>query len=496
MTNLPNFAPQGYEIIRELGRNLEGGRITWLVQEISTNQKVVLKQFCFATAGSSWSGFELYEREISLLQGLNYPGIPHYLASFPTKDGFCLVQEYKNASPLALTRSFSPDEVKTIVVGILEILVYLQNRLPPVLHRDIKPENILIDEELNVYLIDFGLASLGSREISGSSVFKGTPGFIPPEQVRQTTEASDLYSLGATLICLLTGRKSTEIYELTTEDNPYHFEFKHLLPQLNKQFIIWLEKMVAPSLKDRFVNAQEALQKLKELEIIVQSKIEFSEKIITPSLITEIKKIPKKQLFLTYFTAVIAGLLISLAVDWTINLQIIRYAILSLALPLCLPLFGNVFMFLYFSKEMSWGGTTIGAIIGAALGAVFGAGFGVMFANGLMGDISTALGAIVGTIFGTTIGPILWFVAKDEIQSLLEEFLSRGFSKFLALTSLLLTIICGLASGTGLIVGLLNPWILGTLGATSLPLSATLWYPNWQQTRLLRKYLEREEISS
>ena len=489
MTNLPDFSDQGYEIIRELGRNLEGGRITWLVKEISANREVVLKQFCFATVGSSWSGFELYERELSLLQGLNHPGIPHYLASLPTKDGFCLVQEYKNASPLALTRSFSPEEIKTVAIGILEILVYLQNRLPPVLHRDIKPENILVDEQLNVYLIDFGLAGFGSREISSSSVFKGTPGFIPPEQVRQPTEASDLYSLGATLICLLTGRKSTEIYELATEDNPYRFEFKHL-PQLNGPFVSWLEKMVEPSLKDRFVNAQAALQKLKDLEVIAKPKIESSEKVITPPLITEIKQIPRKQLVLIYLAAAIAGLLISLAVDWTINLQVIRYAILSLALPLCLPLFGNVFMFLYFSKEMSWGGTTIGAIIGAALGAVFGAGFGVMFAHGLMGNISTALGAIVGTIFGTTIGPILWFVAKDEIQSLVEEFLSRGFSKLLTLTSLLLTIMCGLASGTGLIVGLLNPWILGALGATSLPLAATLWYPNWQQTRLLRKHLE------
>ncbi|MGB3695472.1 MAG: protein kinase [Spirulinaceae cyanobacterium] len=587
MTNLPDFSSQGYEIIRELGRNLEGGRITWLVREINTNQKIVLKQFCFATAGSSWSGFELYEREISLLQGLNHPGIPHYLDSFPTKEGFCLIQEYKNASPLSLTRSFSPEEIKIIAISILEILVYLQNRLPPILHRDIKLENILVDGRLNVYLIDFGLASLESREVSSSSIFKGTPGFIAPEQIRQSTKASDLYSLGATLICLLTGRKSTEIYDLTTEDNPYRFEFEHSLPQLNRRFVIWLEKMVEPSLKNRFADAQEALKHLRGLEIIAIPKIEFSVdkfnfqarnlnqslrqniiiqnsvkatnlqgnwsiaapphdistwisitpqkfeqnwvkcqikvdtskllanqtyrrelwldtnassdlyifplKVVTASLTTETKKAPSQKLLLTYLIAVIAGLLISLAINWTVNLQIIRYAVLSLALPLSLPLFGNVFMFLYFSKEMSWGGTTIGAIIGAALGAVFGAGFGVMFANGLAGDIWTALGAIVGTIFGTSIGPILWFVARDEIKSLRQDFLSRGFSKSLTFSSLLLTITCGLTCGTGLIFGVFNPFILGSLAATSLPLAGLLWYPNWQQKKQINKYYEVEK---
>ncbi len=585
--NLLDLSSQGYEIIRELGRNLEGGRITWLVTEVNTNREAVLKQFRFATAGSSWSGFELYEREISILQGLNHPGIPHYLDSFPTKDGFCLIQEYKNASSLALIRSFSPEEIKTIAVAILEILVYLQNRLPPILHRDIKPENILVDSKLNVYLIDFGLASLGSREISSSSVFKGTPGFIPPEQVRQPTKASDLYSLGATLICLLTGRKSTEIHELTTTDNPYRFEFKHLLPQLNRRFVAWLEKMVEPNPRNRFADAQEALQGLENFEILALAQTELSVaqfnfqakklsqklskniiiknsvkettlagnwliaphpndisnwlsitpqefeqnwvkcqikvdtsklladqvyqrelllytntrekpyifplKVVTASVATEIKKLPSSKLLLTYFTAAIAGLLISLAIDWTVNLQIIRYAILSLALPLSLPLFGNVFMFLYFSKEMSWGGTTISATIGAVLGAVFGAGFGVMFSSGLVGDFWTALGAIVGSIFGTTIGPIVWFVAKDEIKSLIEEFLSRGFSKSLALSSLLLTITCGLTCGTGLVFGLFNPFILGALATTSLPLVAFLWYPNWQQKKQINKYYELEK---
>ncbi|MEH2407979.1 serine/threonine protein kinase [Nostoc sp.] len=276
----PDFSPQGYQVINELGRNREGGRITWLVSNLNTSQQVVVKQFCFAQLGSNWSAFTAHEREIQVLQGLNHPGIPKYLGGFETSDGFCLIQEYKNAPTLALRRSFEAEEIKQIAVNALSILVYLQNRIPPIIHRDIKPENILVDDQLNVYLIDFGMSRVGSEEVSGSSVFKGTPGFIPPEQLRQPTIASDLYGLGTTLICLLTGTKSTQIQNLTDDDDPYLINFRHLLPQLNLRFINWLELMVKPKLKDRFANAQTALEVLKPLDVLRAPKVELSKLVL------------------------------------------------------------------------------------------------------------------------------------------------------------------------------------------------------------------------
>lgn len=280
MCSYPDFSPQGYQVISELGRNREGGRIAWLALDLNTGQQVVLKQFCFAIAGSSWSAFSAHEREIQVLQRLNHPGIPRYLGAFETQDGFCLIQEYKNAPTLAVQRSFSPEEIKQIAVKALEILVYLQNRIPPVIHRDIKPENILVDNQLNVYVIDFGMSRIGTLEVSGSSVFKGTPGFIPPEQMRQPTVGSDLYGLGATLICLLTATKSTAIQDLTDEDDPYVINFRHLLPQLSLRFLNWLELMVQPKLKNRFANAQTALEALTPLDIIRIPAIELSQSVL------------------------------------------------------------------------------------------------------------------------------------------------------------------------------------------------------------------------
>jgi serine/threonine protein kinase len=279
MNNKPDYSEHGYKIIHELGHNREGGRITWLASSMATDNQVVIKQYSFAQIDSSWSGFNAHQREIDILQALNHPRIPKYLGAFPTVNGFCLVQEYVNAPSLAVTRSFEAEDIKQIAIQLLDILAYLQGRFPCIIHRDIKPENILVDAELTVYLIDFGFARIGSHEVSGSSVFVGTPGFIPPEQLLKPTTATDLYGLGVTLICLLTNTKSTEIKNLIDEDDLAQIRFRHLLPKLSLRFLDWLEMMVQPRLKDRFTNAQQALNALIPLDVTRCPQVEFSHQI-------------------------------------------------------------------------------------------------------------------------------------------------------------------------------------------------------------------------
>jgi len=268
VSDYPDFSSHGYQVTRELGRNREAGRITYQATAQNLDQQVVIKEFRFALADANWSGFKAYQREIEMLQQLEHPRIPRYLDCFETQVGFCLVQEYKNAPSLVERRSFNPEDIKQIAVSVLEILVYLQRRTPPIIHRDIKPENILVDKQLNAYLVDFGFARIRGGEMALSSVAAGTPGFMPPEEQfgRPLTEASDLYSLGATLICLLTGIRSVDIGTLIDDD--YRFDFKKLVPKLNPRFISWLEKMVAPNVKQRFNNAAAALDALKPMRVV------------------------------------------------------------------------------------------------------------------------------------------------------------------------------------------------------------------------------------
>ncbi|MEI2582851.1 serine/threonine protein kinase [Scytonema sp. PRP1] len=275
MSSFPDFSEQGYEIKRILGKNSTSGRVTYLATHTTTQRPVVIKQFQFATVGATWSDYDVYQQEMQVLQQLHHPSIPRYLDSFETPSGFCLVQEYKPASSLAEPYQWTPEEIKQIAVAILDVLAYLQSTYPPVIHRDIKPENILVErqDKLKVYLVDFGFARIGGGEVAVSSTVKGSLGFMPPEQLfnRQLTEASDLYSLGVTLICLLTQTRSTQVGDLI--DSAYRINVKQLLPSLHPKFINWLQKMIAPDLTNRFNNAGTALSALQSIDVVGNPKV-------------------------------------------------------------------------------------------------------------------------------------------------------------------------------------------------------------------------------
>jgi len=263
-SNFPDFVSRGYSLIRELGRNY--GRVTYLAQR--STQLLVIKHFQFHHHDATWAGYASIEREVKVLQSLDHPGIPRYIASFATDDGFCLVQEYKQADSLATKRTFSPEEVKLIAMGLLEVLVYLQSRSPFICHRDIKPENVLVDRHLNVFLVDFGLAHLGIDDTSLGTVARGTLGFIAPEILfhRQVGLASDLYGLGATLICLITGIRTADIGNLVDEN--YRLNFQHLVPHLSLRWLEWLARLVEIKPQDRYPHAQAALAALAPIYVI------------------------------------------------------------------------------------------------------------------------------------------------------------------------------------------------------------------------------------
>jgi serine/threonine protein kinase len=268
----PDFSQFGYSVVRELGRNQGAGRTIYLADDFKYHRQVVIKQFDSTREIPDWSGLKAYDREIVILKKLNHLSIPCYLGSFTTATSFCLVQEYKSASCLGINRNFQPEEIKKIALSLLEILVYLQQQDTPIIHLDIKPENILVDENLNAYLVDFGLARLKNERRSFSTLVAGTPGFIPPEEYSGDvlTEASDLYSLGVTLICLLTQTRSADIHQLMEDGR--HFLWKNPLKPISHDLRLWLRKMVAPNRKRRYVNAQAALKALESIQLIEHSQ--------------------------------------------------------------------------------------------------------------------------------------------------------------------------------------------------------------------------------
>jgi serine/threonine protein kinase len=258
-----------YEVQQQLGK--KAGRRTFLATDLVTGKSVIVKLLAFSN-DFEWDDLKLFEREAQTLKSLSHPHIPAYLDYFevnsPTYKGFALVQTYISAQTLEqylqAGRKFTEIEVKEIAKAVLEILKYLHELNPPVVHRDIKPSNILLGERSGnsvglVYLIDFGSVQTVLAAEAGTRTVVGTYGYMPQEQFGgRTVPASDLYSLGATLIYLVTG---TNPADLPQKD--FRIQFQQVA-NLSPNFAKWLEQITEPSLEKRFSTATQALRDLKQ----------------------------------------------------------------------------------------------------------------------------------------------------------------------------------------------------------------------------------------
>ena len=266
MTN--QILQERYEIQRQLGKN--PGRKTLLAKDLETQELVVVKLLNFDIE-FDWQDLRLFEREAQIIQELSHPAIPNYLDSFkvdlPNSKGFGLVQSYIPAKSLEehlqSGRTFSETEVNLIAKALLSVLTYLHSRQPAVIHRDIKPSNILLGDRSgnhagDVYLVDFGAVKTTAQQQGGTMTVVGTYGYMAQEQFGgRAVPASDLYSLGATLIYLVTGSHPAD---LLGDDMVIEFEKS---VNLSADFINWLKWMTQTTLKKRPSSAEVALKELE-----------------------------------------------------------------------------------------------------------------------------------------------------------------------------------------------------------------------------------------
>lgn len=224
---------------------------TFLAQDLSFPHRPlrVIKQL-YPRTPVSRSMLELIENkfqlEASILARFNHPQIPRAWAFFLVESPpdlqesmsvqgtgykqnyFYLVQDYIEGQNLAQELEqdgqFSGKDILELLQQILPVLHYIHNlqieHFQGVLHRDIKLTNIMRSHQKNndgknLYLIDFGAVKqvVVTGVPSESSCVLGTPDYAPPEQIagRAVSAASDLYSLAATCVCLLTNRSASEL---------------------------------------------------------------------------------------------------------------------------------------------------------------------------------------------------------------------------------------------------------------------------------------------
>ena len=187
--------------------------VVFQARQVSLNRPVALKMILAGQLANDTDVKRFYT-EAEAAANLDHPGIvpifevgqhegQHYF-SMGFVEGQSLSQRLAEGPlPAARGRRADPSQVS-------EAIEYAHQR--GVIHRDLKPANILLDQNGNPRVTDFGLAKKvqGDSGLTGSGQIMGTPSYMPPEQAGgkrgEVGPAADVYALGATLYALVTGR--------------------------------------------------------------------------------------------------------------------------------------------------------------------------------------------------------------------------------------------------------------------------------------------------
>ena len=264
-----------YQIKKQLSNKV--GRGTYLACDLYQKKQVIIKIINFNQL-FSWYDFKIFEREAEILKNINHPNIPQYLDYFEVEvrrgnlakydrfveidreyfQGFASIQTYITAPSLKeLIQQgikFSETEIIQLAQKLLDLLNYLHRLNPPVIHRNLKPSNILLTNRSgnsigDVYLVDFGSVQTIAKKEPGTITIGGTYDYIPLEQfMGQTSFASDLYSLGMTLIYLITGLHPAD---LTKTSGKVKFDRSNI----SSSFARWLTKITEPYIEQRYQSA-------------------------------------------------------------------------------------------------------------------------------------------------------------------------------------------------------------------------------------------------
>jgi serine/threonine protein kinase len=195
-----------YAVLATLGQGAQGATLEAVDKR--DGRLVAIKRFSVRGA-PTWKDVELAEREARVLSALSHPALPVYIEHFEEAGCLYLVMEKIEGEQLSTLRRkgvpFSRDDVTRFLHDASAALDYLHSRAPPVIHRDIKPGNVIRRPDGSYALVDFGAVRDSLRPEGGSTIV-GTFGYMAPEQFQgRAMPASDVYSVGATALTMLTG---------------------------------------------------------------------------------------------------------------------------------------------------------------------------------------------------------------------------------------------------------------------------------------------------
>ncbi|MCS6884774.1 MAG: FHA domain-containing serine/threonine-protein kinase [Acidobacteriota bacterium] len=259
-----------YEIVKRIGGGGMGNVYQAKDKRLADAPRAVKEMIgMFTDEASRRKAIEDFERESQVLASLDHSAIPTIFDYFVDEGNYYLVMKLITGGDLGKKLYSSPmgriDErtVTEWAIQICDVLSYLHKKDPPIIYRDLKPANIMLDERGKIVLVDFGIARFVAPTQKNVTAI-GTMGYAPPELFSgKVNPRSDIYSLGATMFHLLTGKDP--------QDNPLLiFDFtKNPRPrQINPELTEGIEKIVAKAVEykheNRFTSADEMKKALEE----------------------------------------------------------------------------------------------------------------------------------------------------------------------------------------------------------------------------------------
>ena len=178
----------------------------YLVENKKTKRQYALKACFRLKKGKDRS--ERTRTEIKILKKLKHQNIIRLKGWFEDDDNIYLVLEYirgKDCSKFFRHNLPTKSQVRSIIKQLVETIIFCHSK--GIVHRDLKLENVLVDENYNIKLIDFGLAAIKTNQFDMLSGTMGTVRYTSPEMIegKGYNDSIDVWGIGVILFALLTG---------------------------------------------------------------------------------------------------------------------------------------------------------------------------------------------------------------------------------------------------------------------------------------------------
>ena len=220
MTRVGTILGGKYEILKKIGQG--GMSIVYLAMDTHLNKQWAVKEIKKSKSQNTKTLLKSLQREANILKMVDHPVLPRIVDIINHNGTVFVVMDYIEGRPMSevlkLEGAQSQEQTIEWAKDLCSALNYLHSMDPPIIYRDMKPSNIMLKPDGKVKLIDFGTAKEFDVESIADTTALGTRGYAAPEQfgdargrgIYRTDARTDIYSLGATLYHIVTGKNPSE----------------------------------------------------------------------------------------------------------------------------------------------------------------------------------------------------------------------------------------------------------------------------------------------